>query len=42
MICGALLTVKKNGKKDNSAIKSVVEKITKIIANKKSIDSIIK
>ena len=42
MICGALLTVKKNGKKDNAAIKSITEKIVKIMLNKKSIDTIIK
>ena len=42
MICGMLLSIKKNGKSDNSAIKAIVDKMKSIIDNKKAIKSIIK
>ena len=42
MICGMLLSVKKNGKSDNSAIKAIVDKMRSIMDNKKAIKSIIK
>ena len=42
MICGMLLSVKKTGKSDNSAIKAIVDKMKSIIDNKKAIKSIIK
>lgn len=41
MICGMLLSVKKTGKSDNSAIKAIVDKMKSIIDNKKAIKSII-
>lgn len=42
MICGMLLSIKKNGKSDNSAIKAIVDKMKSIMDNKKAIKSIIK
>ena len=42
MICGMLLSVKKNGKSDNSAIRAIVDKMKSIMDNKKAIKSIIK
>ena len=41
MLCGVILTVKKSGKSDNSAILAVTNKIASIVKNKKSIKNTI-
>lgn len=41
MICGVLLTVKKNGKNDRKAIVDIVDKLNQIIAQKKGLKKIL-